>query len=209
MNYRLQLTERILEEYPKDVRLRDGTFITVRPLEPQDLEGLLHFFQSLSEEDRLYLKEDVTNQEVVARLVADLNYRRSLPLLAFHQDLIIAYASLEMPRRAWSKHVVELNGVVLDAYKKRGLSSVLVKELVDLAKRQGYDLILCPIMDTQEAARKSLVRLGFRKEATLRNFAMDSKGVKHNLFFMTNDIEELWRNMADMLSKMEEKDPEG
>ena len=49
----------MLKEYPKEVTLRDGSKITLRPVVKEDEEALYRFFMGLSKEDRLYLRDDV------------------------------------------------------------------------------------------------------------------------------------------------------
>ena len=43
------------EAYPKDIMLRDGDKVSVRPLEPDDKVRLLEFFGRIPEEERYYL----------------------------------------------------------------------------------------------------------------------------------------------------------
>ena len=49
-----------LEGFPQDLKLMDGTKVVVRPLEGRDAPALLDFYRALPEEDRLYLRDDVT-----------------------------------------------------------------------------------------------------------------------------------------------------
>lgn len=65
-----------LTTYPKDVPLRDGTQITLRPMTSKDAEPLLAFFRQIPEEDRYYLKEDVADAAVIRRWTAELDYER-------------------------------------------------------------------------------------------------------------------------------------
>ena len=60
--------------YPKEVTLRDGTRVTLKPFEKKDKESVYEFFVSLPEEDRLYLKDDVTDPLVVEKWARELNY---------------------------------------------------------------------------------------------------------------------------------------
>ena len=56
--------------------------ITVRPMRATDGDGLLEFFHRIPVEDRLYLREDVTDARVVQGWIEKLDYRRVLPLIA-------------------------------------------------------------------------------------------------------------------------------
>lgn len=47
------------EAYRKNIMLRDGDKVSVRPLEPDEKIRLLEFFERIPEEERYYLKENV------------------------------------------------------------------------------------------------------------------------------------------------------
>ena len=55
-------------DYPKTFRLKDGSTVDLRLMTKDDLKGLLAFFKELPEEDRMFLKEDVTQPQLVAIL---------------------------------------------------------------------------------------------------------------------------------------------
>ena len=54
-----------LDVYPKEVMLRDGTVVHLRPLEEADKTQVFHFFERVLEEERYYLKENVIVPEVI------------------------------------------------------------------------------------------------------------------------------------------------
>ena len=56
-----------LSIYPKTVRLRSGTDVVLRPMEPQDADALAAFFKTIPDIDRYCLKEDVALASVIAR----------------------------------------------------------------------------------------------------------------------------------------------
>ena len=91
--------------FPKDLTLRDGTGVSVRPLEPRDEERLLAFFLGLPDDDRYYLKDDVTSPEVIASWVRDLDYDRALPLVALTDDRVVAEAVLIRRRGNARSHI--------------------------------------------------------------------------------------------------------
>ena len=55
----------ILYEYPKRTTLRDGTELTLRPLRKEDQQALHEYFLRMPPEDRMGLKDDVTDLEVI------------------------------------------------------------------------------------------------------------------------------------------------
>ena len=78
-----------ISTYPKLLPLRDGEVVAIRPMVSGDEATLLDFFLRLLEEERFYLKDDVTAPGVIAGWVRDLDYERVLPLLAWQHDHIV------------------------------------------------------------------------------------------------------------------------
>ena len=54
-------------EYPKDVKLKDGSTITLKPFERKDKEALFTFFQRLPEGDRVEIYRSLRVDPKVAR----------------------------------------------------------------------------------------------------------------------------------------------
>ena len=51
----------------KTERMKDGTEVAIRRIVANDIDRLMEFYGSLPEEDRRYLKFDVTDRKVVAK----------------------------------------------------------------------------------------------------------------------------------------------
>ena len=71
-----------MEDFPKTVKLKDNTTVVIRPLAKQDGPALLKFFAEIPEEDRLFLKDDVTKKEVIDRWVTKLDFDNVMPIVA-------------------------------------------------------------------------------------------------------------------------------
>ena len=80
----------MLRDYPKEGTLKSGEKVTLRPMVREDEQKLLEFFLRLPEEDRLFLKNDVTDPKVIEPWAQNLNYEHVIPLLAVIGDIIIA-----------------------------------------------------------------------------------------------------------------------
>ncbi len=63
-------------EYPKEIKVKDGSTVVLRPFEKKDKDALFAFFRRLPEADRLFLKHDVTDPATIERWAAELNYER-------------------------------------------------------------------------------------------------------------------------------------
>jgi RimJ/RimL family protein N-acetyltransferase len=188
-----------MENYPKTVKIKDGDFVVIRPLVPEDGPALLGFFRALPADDRLFLREDVTKQEVIDRWIAQLDYDKVLPIVAAKDSAIIGDATLHTSQYGWHRHMAEIRCVVARGYQKKGLGTILMHELVSQASHRGVDKIRAEMMDTQISAQMAFRKLGFKKEAELRNFVIDIDGKSHNLVIMVNDVSELWKKMEDLL----------
>ena len=70
-----------MEKYPKWEVMSDGMSVLLRPMAAGDEAVVKAFYRGLPEEDRLFLRDDVTRDEVVDRWFAELNYDRVLPIL--------------------------------------------------------------------------------------------------------------------------------
>lgn len=181
-----------LEEYPKEVVLKDKeTMVVLRPMVADDKDKLLTFFRKLPEIDRLYLRSDVTKEEVVDKWVKNLNYEKVLPILALVGKEVVADATLHRSEYSWTKHVGEIRIVVAPTMRKKGLGAILAKELFHQAMLSGVEKIIVEMAEEDEPAKKVFEKMGFKKEAILKNHIIDVKGKKHNLLIMSNNVEDL------------------
>jgi len=191
-----------MEAYPKIVRTKDGTKVTLRPMVKEDVQKLLAFFRKLPEEDRLFLKEDVTDEKVIQRWADELDYEKVFPVLAEVGAEIVADATLHTLERGWSRHIGEVRCVVAKEYQRKGLGTILIREMFHRALQKGLHKLQASMPDKQVGAMKAFQTIGFKKEAVLKEHAVDIKGNKHDLVIMTNRVAELWRKISDHLMEM-------
>ena len=163
--------------YPKTLDI-SGESITVMPLKPEHEAGLLDFFLRVSEEDRFYLKENVTSPRVIERWVSELDYDRALPLLAINgEGQIIGDGTLHRSRAGSRKHVGEVRIVVDPRYRQHGIGSALVRELAEIAHETGLEKLVAEVVNAPRSnAIATMQSLGFVQIATLPNHARDVAG---------------------------------
>ena len=188
-----------MEQFLKKIQLKDGTNIVIRPLSKLDGPALLKFFASVPEDDRLFLKDDVTKKEVIDRWINDLDYDTVLPLIAEKGATILGDATIHFHKYRWQLHMAEIRCVVAREYQQKGIGTALMRELVSFAEQKGVSIIRANMMDIQKSAQKAFVRLGFKKEAELKDFLIDKDGKTHNLILMVNNVSDLWKQMEDLL----------
>ena len=90
------------------VKLKDDTEILVRPIKKEDLDRSFAFFQALPEEDRLFLRVDVSRREIVEERIRKAEKGGVMRLVAVHGDEIVADGTLELEGNGWKEHVGEL-----------------------------------------------------------------------------------------------------
>ncbi|MEW6365914.1 MAG: GNAT family protein [Acidobacteriota bacterium] len=176
-----------MSTYPKTVELKDGTSVLIRPIDEKDVDKSFEFFQRLAEEDRKFLRVDVTQREAVARRMRpdSSDEETCFRLIAEKDDRIIADATLWRPTHGWTSHTAALRYIIASDFRRKGLASALVRELFVAAVRQGVEKVEAEIMEDNVAAIKSVEKLGFSREGVLKDFVCDYRGNMHNLVIMS------------------------
>ncbi len=130
-----QAAARELTGFPTVLLTSESEEYGVRPMESGDAQALLEFFRRVPEDDRYYLKEDVTSPEVIERWCEELDHRRVIPLVATRGDRIIGDATLHRSRSMARRHVADVRVVVDPEYRNRGVGRGLLRCPGDVAGR--------------------------------------------------------------------------
>ena len=162
-----------------------GEEITLRPMLPSDEGRLLEFFCRMDEEDRFYLKDDVTSFIVINDWTRNLNYSRTLPILAIVGGSIIADATLHYERGGARCHIGDIRVAVDPQYRRRGLGRRLVSMLTEVAREDGLEKVMFEVVaDTQDTAKRIAQTMGFVSVAILPDHVRDISGKDHDLLIM-------------------------
>ena len=184
----------------KTLHLKDGTEVVIRPLSKDDLDRSLEFFQGLPEEDREYLRGDVTRPDVVERRIRQIDAGKVKRLAALVNDRIVADGALELAGHDWTCHVGELRLIVARDFQRRGLGMLMARELYALAASEKVEQVLVSMMRPQTAARSIFRRLGFREEIMLPNHVRDRSGRTQDLILMRCDLEAAWQELENFFA---------
>lgn len=191
----------MLRDYPKEVTLKSGEKVILRPMVREDEQKLLEFFSNLPEKERLFLKHDVTDPKVVASWARNLNYEHVIPIVAEIGDRIIGDATLHRRTTEQPPNIGEIRIVTDRDFRRRGLGTLLAKEIYYLALSLKLSRLVAEIVEDQHTVIKTFKALGFRQKTTLKNRAIDLHGMKHNLVVMTEDVDALWKAIEDAIEK--------
>lgn len=177
----------------KTVMLKDHVEVLIRPMTSDDLEESLAFFRALPEEERAYLRRDVTTRAVIQQRLHEMDEGRAKRLVAVVGGRIVADGALELAPDGWERHVGELRLIVAPGHQGKGLGMHMAHALYDLASDAGVEELIVKMMPRQKAAVSIFHKLGFRQEAVLHDYVRDRHGTKQDLIVMRGELEELWR----------------
>lgn len=183
----------------KAVSLKDGSQVVVRAMVPGDAQRSFEFFASLPEDDRRYLRVDVTRWEMVDRRTRELDSGRVIRLVADDGDIIVADGALELEGHGWGNNIAELRVMVARAYQRLGLGTIVARELYFLAAERKVDRIVVRMMRPQSGAHRIFRRLGFTEEFLIPEHVRDQDGQWQDLIIMRCNLEDMWREMERLL----------
>src|SRR3954463_3903440 len=120
----------LLEQFPKEITLKEGFKSAVRPLESTDESAFYDFFQTVPEQERMFIKHRVADRSVIRDWCQNIDYGRNLALLALSKNRIIADATLHQQLGGWRRHIGRVSVLVDPAFRGRGLAKALISELI-------------------------------------------------------------------------------
>ena len=159
--------------------LRDGTTVLIRPIQPGDAALGRRFIQRLSPTSRRFrflgevtpsvqlldqlTNPDPTHDAAFIALIADGGEKREIGVARFSA-------------RADGR-VCECAVVVSDEWQQRGLATVLMRHLIDVARARGIECMYSVDAAENFAMKDLAAHLGFRRKADPH----DAKQVLHSL----------------------------
>lgn len=170
-----------LDRYPREIVLRTGARLLLRPMVPGDADRLWEFFQRIPPEDRLFFRQDVSHPETVQRWADTLDYRRILPVLAWDGDRVVGDATLHRRLAGWKQRVGVVRVQVAPEYRHQGLGTAMIRELRHLGEKARLRYLMAEVIEEQESALAAFEKLGFARAAVYRDFVNDLGGRLHNL----------------------------
>jgi len=187
------------DSFPKSVDLENGRKNVIRALAHTDFDHLLAFFKALPQEDRLFLRHDVRNPEVVRKWTKELDLRRVMPLIALDCDEIVANGSLHVMAHGWMQHVGHVRLVTARSHRQQGLGSLIAKELVAIAEDRNLEKLQAHVIADNRGAVKMFENVGFETVAVLKGMVKDQTGVSRDLAVMVNDVATLQQTIASWI----------
>ncbi|MBI4320307.1 MAG: GNAT family N-acetyltransferase [Chloroflexi bacterium] len=183
----------MLEGYPKQIVVKDGTRVTLRPMVKEDRDALVDFFTGISTHDRQHLRDDVGNPKVIEEWVERLDYDRVLPILALVDGRVVANATLHKRKHGLTKHLGKMRIVVDPEYRSKGLGTWLMLDLVNAAMHAGLEKVVAEFAaELESPAIRAAERLGFHRAAVISDYYKDVDGKEYDLVFMVKSLYPDW-----------------
>ena len=178
----------ILYQYPKSTELKDGGQLTIRPLRKEDERALHKYFLRLPPEDRMCLRDDVSDPKVIESWILDFDYDHVLPLVALDGDQIVANGTLQFNPIGWTKHQGEIRITCDPEYREKGLATILIENLMLIAADFGLEQLTAEMAPALDEAYFLFEKLGFKEAAVLKGFIKDFQGRHQDLVLMVKNI---------------------
>ncbi|MEM2925516.1 MAG: GNAT family N-acetyltransferase [Methanocellales archaeon] len=172
-------------QYQKAVTLKDGTKVMLRELTKEDGEAFISFFDFVSKEDAKYLKHNIKDKKLIKRWIDELDYSKTLPIIAEKDGVIIGDASLDFcPHRC--KHVGRVSVTVHRDYRGKGLGKELLKFVEEIAQTKlGISKLYSELVSSDIRAIRFMEALGYEREATLREHFISDDGAVYDIVVMS------------------------
>jgi RimJ/RimL family protein N-acetyltransferase len=153
-----------------------------------DEQALFRFFQVLPDELLIFIRHNVKDPKVVREWVQRLNYSRVLPLLALVDDEIVADVTLHRVPYGWKRHIGRVRIVVAPVYQQRGLATLMLNEVVELASELGLEKLWAEVpLDSREAIG-AFRNAGFVCKAVIEGLVKDIMNQNRDILIMICDI---------------------
>ena len=177
-----------LQNFPKNIKLKDGKKAVLRPLLPADEKELHLLFQGIPERERMFIKHRVQDIKVIRDWCKNIDYGRNLPLLGVIDKKIVGAATLHQQLGGWKRHIGRVSVLVHPEFRGRGLARALISEILEIARHASLERVEAEFIGEQEAAVKMFALLGFNQLLRLDDYVKDMQAVTHDYILMGLDL---------------------
>ena len=175
--------------YPREIRLANGKVFQLRLMDRSSREDILEFARALPAQDIMFLRMDITDPRNVDEWINNIENERTITVLAYDNGKLGGYGALHHNEVLWTRHVGEIRTIVGAEYRSQRLGIRLIEEIFEVAKDMGLKKITANMTSDQRGARAAFERIGFRPEALLADYVVDTQGRTHDMLIMSYDID--------------------
>lgn len=167
--------------FPEEAALRDGRRVLLRPFTQNDTAALYDFFHRLPLDYKRFAWDNVDNRALIDSWGREIDYEKVFPLIALDGSRIVADATLHRRHGGPLRLVGRIKWMIDPAFRGVGLGTILVKELIKIARDRGLRHVNSMLISDLEAdAVKTLEGLGFRSFVQ-PGYGTDPDGNQHDM----------------------------
>jgi len=147
-----------MEDLKKTGKLKDGTEVLLRPMVKADREMIGDFFGGLTSSVLQYVRHDVTNPKVLDKWFD----------------------------HGWRIHLGTVRIVVDPEFHEKGLGTLMINELIDLAHEFGLEKLMVEFPLKAHGALNMFKNVGFSPRAVIEGLMKDRHGENLDVVIMAN-----------------------
>ena len=183
----------VLNDYPKELILNDGTGVTLRPLADGDQDALFKMFHRFPKEELWFLNQDVNDPDLIDGWVRNLNPKRVVSIIALLEGRVIANAVLMMKDYGAKKHIGKIRIAVDPAMREKRLGTWMLLDLINMAVAIGLEILVMRLIEDRDiAVIQGVKKLDFVERAVFKDHVLDMEENPHNLVILTKRLQIRW-----------------
>jgi L-amino acid N-acyltransferase YncA len=183
----------VLKDYPKEVILKDGTGITLRPLMDGDQDALFRMFHRFPKDELWFLNHDVNDPSLMDEWIGNLKLKRVVSIVALLEGRVIANAVLMMKGYGAKKHIGKIRIAVEPAMREKRLGTWMLLDLINLAVAIGLKILVMRLIEDRDiAVIQGVKKLDFVERAIFKDYVLDMEENPHNLVILTKRLHTRW-----------------
>ena len=178
-----------LARYRQVKVLSDGMRVLLRPLSKGDVEQLFQLFARATPEDLERFRSNPTDRSVVENWVENLDLSKIFSVVVEANERIIGDATIHFGTK-FQRHLGWVRLFLDREYRRRGIGSLMIRALIDVARRTGLHQLIALIPTDQPQIIKAFEQQGFKNEFVHSDYAILHNG-------RTLDVAELVLYLVD------------
>ena len=183
----------VLNDYPKELILNDGTGVTLRPLADGDQDALFKMFHRFPKDELWFLNQDVNDPDLIDGWVRNLNPKRVVSIIALLEGRVIANAVLMMKDYGAKKHIGKIRIAVDPAMREKRLGTWMLLDLINMAVAIGLEILVMRLIEDRDiAVIQGVKKLDFVERAVFKDHVLDMEENPHNLVILTKRLQIRW-----------------
>jgi len=178
------------EQYPKEIILKDGTGVSIRPLDiNRDKAELKKLYMRFTREERWFLKFDLSEERRLNEFFKNYDEENIYSLISKLENRIIAHATVEIGKNLSRRHIGEVEISVDPAFRERYLGTWILFDIINYAIYRGLEILYMELIQGKDQILISGVeKLGFKKEGVIMGILKDMEGSFRDLYIMVKRL---------------------